>query len=107
MPFEVTSVPSNAPVDVNGVYAGVTPTTVTMATTERWVGVCVAPGGWDYDDETYDVTVCPPPKSVEKLYCHTKKIKPSMTIEGARLFFNLKLEPIHPTQPIEIKKDTP
>ena len=103
VPFEVTSNPSNAPVDVNGVYAGDTPTTVTLSTTKRWVGAYYAPGGWDYGDETYTVTVCPPLRSVEKLHCHTKNIKPSMTLEGGRLFFDLRLEPVHPTQPVEIK----
>jgi hypothetical protein len=72
----------------------------------RWAGYCVVPGGWEYGDETYTVTVCPPPKRVEKLYCHTKNIQPSMTLEGAGLFFDLKLKPVYPTQPFEIKQDT-
>ena len=84
VPFEVTSVPTDAPVDINGVYSGNTPTTVTLSTTKRWVGVYGAPGGWEYGDETYAVTVCPPLRSVEKLHCHTKNIKPSMTLEGGR-----------------------
>lgn len=99
VPFEVTSDPSGAPVDVNGVYAGDTPTTLTLSTTMRWAGYCVVPGGWEYGDETYTVTVCPPPRRVEKLHCHTKNIKPSMTLEGAGLFFDLKLKPVYPTQP--------
>jgi hypothetical protein len=103
IPYKVTSVPPGAPIEVNGIHMGNTPTDITLGTTKRWAGLCVAPGGWEYGNETYAVTTYPPPDTEEHLYSQTKVVRPQETLEGASLFFDLRLESVRPTQPIEIK----
>ena len=104
VPYEVTSVPSGAPVEVNGVHLGNTPTQIYLDASKRWVGVYVAPDGWAYGNETYRVTAYPPPDSKETLRSQTKVVRPQETLQGGALFFDLTLESVRPTQPIEIRE---
>ena len=104
IPYKVTSVPSGAPVEVNGVHMGETPTQIQLGTSKHWVGVCVAPGGWAYGNETYNVTAYPPPDSKDSLRSQTKIVRPQETPQGGALFFDLRLESVRPTQPIEIRE---
>ncbi|MFH1674815.1 MAG: PEGA domain-containing protein [Pseudomonadota bacterium] len=104
VPYKVTSAPSGAPVEVNGVHKGDTPTEIQLGTSKRWVGVCVAPGGWAYGNETYSVTAYPPAGSTGPLRSQTKMVRPQETLQGGALFFDLRLESVMPTQPIEIRE---
>lgn len=103
VPYKVTSIPIDAPVEVNGIHMGNTPTQIQLGTSKSWAGVCVAPGGWAYGNERYNVTVFPPIDSTNTLYSQTKVIMPQMTPQGGDLFFDLRLEGVRPTQPFEFK----
>ena len=103
VPYKVTSVPSGAPIEVNGVKVGETPAQIQLGTSKRWVGVAIAPGGWAYGNEMYNVTAFPPPDSNEPLRSQTKIVRPQDTLQGGELFFDLRLESIRPTQPVEIR----
>lgn len=102
VPFKVTGIPSGVPVEVNGVSMGITPTDIQLGTSKHWVGVAVAPGGWAYGNESYDVTAYPSPEATGPLRSQTKRVMPQMTPQGGSLFFDLRLEDVYPTQPIEI-----
>lgn len=99
--FRVESDPPGASVEVDGVSAGVTPTTIRLGADKRWVGLANSPDGWEYSRATYEVTVYPPRGSGG--VSQTKRISPATTLEGGRLFFDLRLEPIAPRQRIEIR----
>ena len=103
VPYNVESIPSGAPVEVNGAYMGDTPTTITLGTVRHWVGVLNAPGGWAYGNETYEVKVYPPKNSTQTLRSQTKRIMPQMTPMGGNLLFDLRLENVLPTQPVTIE----
>ena len=102
--FRVTSDPPGCPIEVNGIASGVTPTTIYLGSSKYWVGLLMSPNGWAYGNQQYQVTCLPPPDSKEPLVSQTKVISPGMTPQGARIAFNLRLRPVHPTQPIEINK---
>jgi hypothetical protein len=74
---------------------------------ERWVGLANAPGGWAQGGETYQVVVFPPINATEVLYSQSKRVMPSMTPQGAKLFFNLRLVTVAPVQPVEIRNREP
>ena len=97
IPFKVTSDPSGAPVEVNGVRAGETPTSI------RWVGLAVAPGGWEYDDKVYNVHIFPPPRysGEEELMSQNRRVRPASMPDGGKIHADLSLEPRAPTQRIE------
>ena len=104
VPYQVTSVPPGARVEVNGNHLGETPTEIKLSTSKRWVGVAVAPGGWTYGNESYMVTAYPPPESKDPLRSQTKIVRPQESLQGGRLFFDLRLESVYPTQPVEIRQ---
>jgi hypothetical protein len=99
--FRVESDPPGAPVEVDGVSFGVTPTTIQLGAARRWVGVMNAPDGWAYDRSSYSVTVYPP-RGFNGV-SQTKQISPASTLQGGRLFFDLHLDPVAPRQRIEIR----
>lgn len=102
--FDVDSEPTGGRVEVNGVSKGTTPTQIVLGVTRRWVGLLRASDGWGVDEpQVYVVKVFPPSGSSERLFSQTKMINPSQTPEGGALFFDLRLEPVRPTQPIEIQ----
>lgn len=101
--YNVTSNPPGSPVEVNGVFMGNTPTTIWLAVSKSWVGLLNSPDGWGYGNQSYVVKCLPPPNASGPLYTQTKVINPSMTPQGGDLYFDLRLEPIKATQPVEIK----
>lgn len=60
VPFKVDSSPPNAPVEVDGIAVGRTPTEFQLSCTKRWVGLAYAEGGWAFDSAQYRVTAFPP-----------------------------------------------
>jgi hypothetical protein len=104
--FRVKSDPEGCPVEVNGVNMGTTPTSIYLGVSKHWVGLAFSSDGWDYGNETYHVTCFPPPQSDEGLISQTKVVQPRMTPSGADLYFNLRLKPYVPTQPIDIQQRT-
>jgi hypothetical protein len=99
--FRVESDPSGAPVEVDGVSMGTTPTTIQLGASKRWVGVVNSPDGWEYDRATYAVTVFPP-RGFSGV-SQTKRISPATTPQGGRLLFDLHLDPVTPRQRIQIR----
>lgn len=102
--FRVKSDPAGCPVEVNGINMGATPTNIYLGMSRFWVGLAFSSDGWDYGNETYQVTCFPPPDSREQLVSQSKLVQPKMTPQGADLYFNLRLRPYVPTQPIDIQK---
>ncbi len=105
--YKVVSEPPKAPIDVNGVSMGETPTTITLDCIKRWVGLLYSPDGWAYVSGKYEVIAFPPKGSHGE--SQTKNIDPCQWRgSGApKLQFDLGLEKVAPTQKIIIKKDTP
>ncbi len=58
--FSVLSEPESAQVDINGKKAGQTPIKISLICSKEWVGVMVAPGGWERTSDLYEVKVHPP-----------------------------------------------
>jgi len=104
--FRVKSDPEGCPVEVNGVNMGTTPTSIYLGVSKHWVGLAFSSDGWEYGNEMYHVTCFPPPESGEGLISQTKVVQPQMTPGGADLYFNLRLKPYVPTQPIEIQRQS-
>jgi hypothetical protein len=102
--YKVISDPAGAPVDVNDVSTGITPCTITLQYTSRWVGLAEAPGGWAKGNETYVVTCFPPPNSKERLFSQKKIVEPSTTPQGGQLLFDLHLDVVGPQQRIDIRQ---
>jgi len=103
IPFQVTSEPSNALIEVNGVNVGHTPIQITLINSKRWVGIINAPGGWAYTGETYNVTAFPPRDATEILISQTKQVTPLMFPQGGNIFFDLRPESARTKQPVELK----
>jgi len=77
--YSVTSDPTNCSVEANGVFLGKTPCDIKLAYSERWVGLAVAPGGWQRGEESYDV-VCSPDSQNSAFYRQASKlIKPALS----------------------------
>ncbi|QJD30955.1 SHOCT domain-containing protein [Methylococcus geothermalis] len=100
--YEVTSRPPQAPVEVNGVNMGETPTVVSLRCSKTWVGLMNAPGGWANSSGNYKVTAYPPKNSAGQ--SQSKFVDPCQW-EGEgnpKIFFDLNLESVAPTQRIEV-----
>ena len=106
VPFHVTSNPTGCPIDVDGVSAGDTPTTINLRVQRRWVGLVNTSDGWEYGYEQHNVTCYPPKGSNESLISQTKIVTPGATPEGADIYFDLQLVPVYPSLPINIKKES-
>lgn len=89
--FQVDSVPQGAPVDVNGINYGVTPTAVKLSLSENYRGLVYGGGYRPTGNETYRITVFPPINSTQQLFSQTKIIKPANSPDGGRLLFDLTL----------------
>jgi hypothetical protein len=105
--YDVDSSPQGGLVEVNGIHLGTTPCQIKLRTSERWVGLANAPGGWAQGGETYLVIVYPPVNSSEPLYSQSKQVMPAMTPDGGMLFFNLRLVNVAPVQPVEFRGREP
>lgn len=100
--YDITSDPPNAPIDVNGMNVGVTPTTATLECSKRWVGIMNAPGGrvnisGDYEIKAY------PPKGFNG-QSQTKNVDPCQWKgkNNPTIQFDLGLVKVAPIQKIEI-----
>ncbi len=104
VPFNVTSTPPGAQVDVDGVTLGVTPTEIQLQCSKRWVGLAVAPGGWGYTSPVYEVTVYP---SKERPgLSQTKRVNACQVKNPpGHLSFDLGLESVTPRQRIDVDLD--
>jgi hypothetical protein len=100
--YNISSEPPQAPVDVNGVNMGSTPTTATLECGKQWVGLINSPDGWANASGKYEIKAYPPKgfggqsqsKNIDP--CQWKgKGNPSIQ-------FDLGLEKVTPTQKIEI-----
>jgi hypothetical protein len=99
--FDVTSEPTNAPVEVNGYSMGNTPTTIELECSKKWVGTNNSPDGWARSG-TYEVRATPPVGAGGD--SQTKTIDPcSWKGEGApSIFFDLRLKEVKPVDRIEV-----
>jgi len=83
--YQVTSTPSGAIIEVNGVLHGKTPTTITAQTSKRWVGLINSPNGWEYSQDTYLVTATHPNNAAQK---QEKKLVPHSSLAGGSVHFD-------------------
>ena len=97
VPYEITSSPAGAVIEVNDIYMGEAPTTITLGVFREW-----GFNGWVYGYQSYSVTASPPLDSFDELYSQTKVIAPRNSKNGGKLLFNLRLKTVRPTQSIEI-----
>ena len=103
IPFKVDSTPQGAQVEVNGVTLGTTPTEIQLQCSKRWVGVAIAPGGWDYDAVVYTVTVYPSRQTPG--VAQTKRINACQVRNPpGYLYFDLGLDLIMPRQRIDFNR---
>lgn len=100
--YSVYSDPSPAPLDVNGVSMGETPTTVSLECAKKWVGLAMAPGGWANASGSYEVKVFPPKGSTG--LSQSKLVDPCQWAGqgNPELRFDLNLQAVAPTQKLEI-----
>ncbi len=100
--YDISSEPSKAPVDVNGVNMGITPTTATLECSKKWVGVLNSPGGWANASGKYEIKAYPPKNFSGQ--SQTKNIDPCQWKGKGNpsIQFDLSLEKVAPTQKIEI-----
>lgn len=101
IPFHVDSTPPGAQVDVNGMSMGITPTEIKLKCSKRWVGLAVAPGGWEYDNTLYEVAAYPSRDNPG--VSQAKRVNPCQ-IENppGRLHFDLGLDPVSPRQRVDL-----
>jgi hypothetical protein len=104
VPYSVTSTPSGCQVDVNSVAVGLTPCTIQLAYSERWVGYANAPDGWARGAESYRVECFPPADSEGGLISQVKFITPSQSPKGGAIHFDLRLDAIRPRERIDIRR---
>jgi hypothetical protein len=58
--YNIISEPEGAPVDVNGMSVGKTPTSATLECTKKWVGVMNSPDGWANATGKYEIKAYTP-----------------------------------------------
>ena len=103
--YKVISEPQKAPIDVNGVSMGKTPTTITLECSKRWVGVMNSPDGWANASGKYEVKAYPPKDFPGQ--SQTKNVDPCQW-KGTgtpEIQFDLGLEKVTPVQKIEITNE--
>lgn len=82
---DVTSDPSGASVDLNGVHSGVTPFRAEVPVNRQWVGLANSPSGYGYPKQNLEFVAYPPkgaPGSFQK-----KIVAPDQLETGGRLHF--------------------
>lgn len=84
--YRVTSTPSGALIEINGVQHGKTPTVITLHTNKKWVGVANTATGWDYSKDRFLVTATDPqnPANVQE-----KELVPHLSLAGGSVHFDL------------------
>jgi hypothetical protein len=100
VPFVIDSTPQGAQVDVDGVNFGVTPATVTYSVTQLWNGLLNTPN-WVPAYQISTITVFPPVNGGDALVTQSKTIQPGVT-GGRRVFFDLRVAPVQPSQRIDL-----
>jgi len=100
--YNISSEPPQAPVDVNGVNMGLTPTAATLECNKQWVGLINSPDGWANASGKYEIKAFPPKGFSGQ--SQTKNIDPCQWKgEGnPSIQFDLGLEKVTPTQKLEI-----
>lgn len=101
--YDITSQPPSAPVDVNGVSMGVTPTKAVLKCSKKWVGLAYSPDGWANASGKYEITAYPPTGFSGQ--SQSKNVDPCQW-EGTNnplVQFDLGLEKVAPIQRIEIQ----
>lgn len=103
--YDIISDPPNAPVEVNGVSMGETPTSVELGCSKKWVGLVNAPGGWANTSGPYEIKAYPPRGFSGQ--SQTRRVDPCQwSGEGVpRISFDLNLESVEPKQRLEIIND--
>ena len=99
--FDVTSDPTNAPIDVNGYSMGRTPTTIELECKKSWVGLLNSPDGWSRTG-AYQVTATPPEGAGGD--SQTKEVDPCNWKGKGRpaLFFDLRLKNVLPVNRMDV-----
>lgn len=101
--FRVESEPSGAQVDINGVSAGFTPTSVSLKCGRHFVGYANSSDGYGYDYSPYNITVYPskdlPGESQSKLIDACQMAENG----GGTLRFDLGLQRIQPKQRVDLE----
>lgn len=105
--YSVTSEPSGAQVEVDGVSMGTAPTEFTVDVPRRWVGLANAPGGWAYEPTISSIRILPPEDydGDRQLVSQERQIRPDRSAKAgeASIRANLYLEPRSPTQRLEVR----
>lgn len=99
-PVEILSDPPGAAISVNGAYVGDAPVSVVLPGRCVWVGLYIAPGGYQCDL----VRVQAEPRSgmPGKLYSRTAMVNPQ-DMASRKILLNLNMEPVAPSQTVEVK----
>jgi len=97
--YEVSSKPTGAAIEVDGVPMGVTPTTIQLEVTKVRVDRTVNLDWYGHGGETYNVTAHPPSNADGNITTQTKKLTPALTNGVRNLFFDLTVKPILPQTP--------
>ena len=105
--YRVTSQPPQAPIDVNGVNMGETPTEITIQCSKKWVGLMNSPDGWANSSGKYEVKAYPPKGFAGQ--AQSKQVDPCQWQggENPNITFDLNLESVSPKQKIEIITNDP
>lgn len=83
--IDVTSEPSGASVDLNGVHAGITPFNANVSVTRQWVGIANSPSGYGYPKQNLEFVAYPPTGAAGSF--QKKSISPEQLEAGGRLHF--------------------
>jgi len=94
--FKVDSQPRGAIIELNGLAQGVTPTEISLPFTKKWVGLIHSPDGWAYAGKPQLVKAMPPPDYPGNLYSQKKIVDPTLSPEGGKIFFDLRLRDVKP-----------
>lgn len=103
VPYQVTSDPTGAQVDINGTTAGNTPLTIELQCSKTFVGYGNSPTGYVNATGTYTIVVYP--AKGMKGYSQTKRVDPCQYAgDYGKINFNLELDPVLPKERIEINQ---
>lgn len=102
--FLVTSQPSGAAVDVNGMNMGNTPLVIELQCSKAWVGLANAPGGWNYDNAKYEIEVLPNEKMEGFSQKKTVNACQWQGKGAGKIVFDLNLETVAPTQRLSVEQ---
>lgn len=102
--YEVTSDPMNAPVEVNGVSQGSTPTELNLKCAKAWVGLANSSDGYASRSGAYEVVAFPPKGFNGE--SQKKNVNPCQWAGDGnpKLKFDLSLESVAPAQRMIIEQ---